>query len=322
MLSKRTGNYSLLITLVVCTNTYSNQPVEGEDIEIQSAQQHEASMGSLVSVEWLKEHLDNPDLVVLDATVQIDFDENGAILASSGLDGYKQGHIPTAGFADLTNDLVDTSSQYPYAIPTPQEFAAAMGALGVGDHSRVVLYASNFSAWAARVWWMLRWIGFDDAAVLDGGLNAWTAAGYPVTTETASKEWATLSVALRPHLIAERDEVFSAINDDKVTLIDAMPAAHYRGEMVMYGRAGHIPTAINIPTVFAEDGHFLSENMLEEIHPIDRDSRVIAYCGGGISASANAFAMYRLGFTDIAVYMNSLDEWASDPANPLSVGGD
>jgi len=276
------------------------------------------SMDSLVTVEWLQEHLNDPDLVVLDATVQIEFDENGALLVSSGREGFEQGHIPTADFADLTSDLVDISSPYPYAIPEPEKFAAAMSVLGVGDDTRVVLYDSNFTSWAARVWWMLRWIGHDQAAVLDGGLNAWVSAGFPLSTDTPNSAKEVLSVDLRPNIIAERDEVFAAINDDNVVLIDAMPAEHYRGDMVMYGRAGHIPSAINIPTVLTEDGHFLADDVLEGKHSMDRDTRVITYCGGGISASANAFAMHRLGFTDIAVYMNSLDEWAADPENPLS----
>lgn len=276
----------------------------------------------LVTVDWLHDHLDDPDLVILDAAVQIDFDEKGNIALSSGRDGYEKGHIPTAGFADLTGDLVDNTSPYPYAIPTPDEFAVAMGALGVGDDSRVVLYSSGYAAYAARVWWMLRWIGFDNAVVLDGGLAAWTAAGYPVSTDTVSKDNKTLSVSLRPDVIAERDEVFDAISDDEVTLIDAMPAAHYVGDMVMYGRAGHIPSAINIPTVFDEEGYYLSNKMLEGIHPEDFDTRAIVYCGGGISASANAFAMHRIGFKDLAVYINSLDEWAADPANPLVVGSE
>lgn len=321
MLLQRTSIYFILIALMACGSAYSNPPIHSKTADTRSTQQHKSSMDSLVTAEWLHGHINDPDLVVLDATVQIDFTENGEIIISSGRDGYEQGHIPMAGFADLTNDLVDTSSNYPYAIPTPEKFANAMAALGVGDKSRVVLYASNFSAWAARVWWMLRWIGFDNAAVLDGGLSAWTAAGYPISTQVASRGRETLSVALRPNVIAERDEVFAAISDDKIMLIDAMPAAHYRGEMVMYGRAGHIPTAINIPTVFAEDGRFLTDEVLENMHPVGRDTRVITYCGGGISASANAFAMHRLGFTDVAVYMNSLDEWAADPANPLSVIG-
>ena len=311
MLIQRMGNTLLLCVLLIGTSTSAIAQTVSKETQQQ--------MDSLVTAEWLHQHLDDPDLVVLDTTVKIDFDENGAMSVSSGRDGYNQGHIPKAGFADLTNELVDTSSQYSYAIPTPEHFASAMSALGVGDDTRVVLYASEFSAWAARVWWMLRWIGFDNAAVLDGGLSAWTNAGYPLSTETANREKGTLSINLRPNLIAERDEVFAAMSDESVMLIDAMPAAHFRGEMVMYGRAGHIPTAINIPTVFAEDGRFLSDEVLNELHPADRNVRAITYCGGGISASANAFAMHRLGFGDIAVYMNSLDEWAQDPANPLTI---
>jgi len=286
---------------------------------VHNAAQAETTMDSLVTAEWLNERLNDPDLIVLDTTVQIDFDEKGGMTVSSGREGYDNGHIPTAGFADLTNELVDTESDYPYAMPEPEKFAAAMAALGVGDNSRVVLYAREYSAWAARVWWMLRWIGFDNVAILDGGMNAWTQAGYPLSTEAANEEMATLSVSLRPTLIAERDEVFDAIKDESVELIDAMPAAHFRGEMVMYGRSGHIPTAINIPTVFAEDGSFLSDQALAESHSFDKDTRYITYCGGGISASANAFAMHRLGFSDIAVYTNSLEEWAADPENPLVI---
>lgn len=299
MFSKYIQKMFLLIAMTVSSQAYSMDP--------------------LVTVEWLYEHLDDPDLVVLDTTVQIDFDQNGAMNISSGREGYAKGHIPTAGFADLTNELIDTSSPYPYAIPTPEKFAQAMGELGVGEDTRVVLYATGFSAWAARVWWMLRWIGHDNAAVLDGGLSAWEKAGYPLSTEAANNEKRELSVSLRPKLISDRDEVFEAISDNNVILIDAMPAAHYRGEMVMYARAGHIPTAINIPTVFAEDGHFLSDSVLRDMHTTDRDTRTITYCGGGISASANAFAMHRLGFKDVSVYMNSLEEWAADSQNPLNV---
>lgn len=316
---QRISVYLITFILLASVSGFSKPPNPESTAIAQAALQQESSMDSLVTVEWLHKNLNDPDLVVLDATVQIDFSDSGDIIISSGRDGYEQGHIPSAAFADLTSDLVDTSSDYPYAIPSPEYFAAAMGALGVGDNTRVVVYASDFSAWAARVWWMLRWIGFDNAAVLDGGLNAWNAAGYPLSTETTTNKRESLSIALRADVIAERDEVFAAISDEDVMIIDTMPAEHYRGEIAMYGRAGHIPTAINIPSVFSEDGHFLSDQALKNIHPANHNNRVITYCGGGISASANAFAMHRLGFTDIAVYMNSLDEWNANPENPLVV---
>lgn len=278
-------------------------------------------MDSLVTAEWLQEHLDDPNLVVLDCTVVIEQTEEGGIRTVSGKANYDAGHIPTAGFADLTADLADSDSSYQYALPAPEDFAAAMGALGVGDDTRVVLYDTYYSGWAARVWWMLRWIGFDQAALLDGGLDAWTAAGGTLSTEPSSEPARKLTVTLRPELIADREEVLASIEDDAVRLIDAMPEAHYRGEWTMYGRPGHIPGAANVPvTALVDDtGRYLTDSELAALFDGDRDSRAITYCGGGIAASSNAFVMTRLGYTDVAVYTASLQEWAADPDNPLEV---
>ena len=111
-------------------------------------------MDTLVTAEWLRENLEDPNLVVLDCTVLIEQAEDGGIRTVSGRGNYEAGHIPTAGFADLTADLADGDSPYEFAVPTPERFAAKMGALGVGNDSRVVLYDAYTSAWAARVWWM------------------------------------------------------------------------------------------------------------------------------------------------------------------------
>ena len=126
-------------------------------------------MDTLVTTEWLSRHLDDPDLVVLDCTVRTELDNSeldnsGGFRNVSGRADYDTGHIPTAGFADLTSDLCAGNSLIEFAMPTPEQFCSAMGALGVGDDSRVVLYDSSYSAWAARVWWMLRWVGFDRAS--------------------------------------------------------------------------------------------------------------------------------------------------------------
>jgi thiosulfate/3-mercaptopyruvate sulfurtransferase len=220
-------------------------------------------------------------------------------------------------------DLADGDSPLRFAVPTPEQFSSAMGALGVGDDSRVVLYDRMGSAWAARVWWMLRWIGFDRAAVLDGGFAAWTAEGRPLSTEPANRPARQLAVSLRPSLIADRDEVLAAIDDDRIWLIDAMPEPHFRGEMALYDRPGHIPGASNFPAMalLDESGHYRPHDELAAMLDGDRNARVITYCGGGISASSNAFIMTRLGYTDVAVYTASLQEWAADPANPLVVEG-
>jgi thiosulfate/3-mercaptopyruvate sulfurtransferase len=279
---------------------------------------------TLVTTEWLSQHLDDPDLVVLDCTVRVERGEDGGFQILNGRADYEAGHIPTAGFADLLGDLSDGESQLRFAVPTPEQFTAAMGALGVGDDSRVVLYDARGMGWAARVWWMLRWVGFDRAALLDGGLGAWTAEDRPLSTEPADRPPKRLAIALRPELIADRDEVLAAIDDAAVGIIDALPEASYRGQMSLYDRAGHIPGAANIPAsaLLDESGRYLPHDELAALHDeFDRDARVITYCGGGISASSNAFIMTRLGFTDIAVYTASLQEWAADPELPLVVDG-
>ena len=274
----------------------------------------------LVTAEWLAEHIDDPNLVVLDCTVTVEQGENGLVI-ESGRAGYDAGHIPSAGFADLMGELADAESPYQYAVPSPEEFAAVMGALGVGDDSRVVLYDASMSAWAARVWWMLRWVGFERVAILDGGLGAWTAEGRPLSTEPADRPTRNLTPAPRPELIADRSDVFAAIDDAAVSLIDAMPEPHFRGEMTMYARSGHIPTAKNVSvmSLLDESGRYRPQEELAALFDDDVDARIITYCGGGIAASSTAFVMTRLGYSDIAVYTASLQEWAADPANPMEV---
>jgi thiosulfate/3-mercaptopyruvate sulfurtransferase len=182
-----------------------------------TASEQPAPLDTLVTTEWLSEHLDDPDLVVLDCTVRVDMDEGGGFRIVSGRADYESGHISSAGFADLMGDLSDGESPLGFAMPTPEQFATAMGALGVGDDSRVVLY------------------------------DTWTAEERPLSTEPVSRQARQLTPAPRPELIADRDEVLAAIDNEAVWIIDALPEESYRGEMAMYDRPGHIPGASNIP---------------------------------------------------------------------------
>jgi thiosulfate/3-mercaptopyruvate sulfurtransferase len=278
-------------------------------------------MDSLVSAAWLREHLDDPDLVVIDATVLIEPDGSGNLLSLNGREGFEAAHIPGAVFADFMGDLSDTDSELEFAVPSPEQFAAAMGALGVGDESRVVIYDTNGMSWAARVWWMLRWIGFDRAALLDGGLEAWKAEGGEVSSMPVTPTATSLTVRLRPELIVGQEAVRAAIDDDAVNVIDSMPEQHYRGEWAMYARPGHITGASNVPvtSLFDEAGKFRSMDELNALFEGDRSTRSITYCGGGIAASSDAFVMTRLGFTDVAIYGASLQEWAANPDNPMDI---
>lgn len=278
-------------------------------------------IGPLVDTAWLASQLDEPDIVVLDCTVLMRPDVNGSTRVVSGREEFSAGHIPGAGFADLINDLSDPSSHLSFAVPTPEAFCAAVGALGVGDTARVVLYDTTISSWAARVWWMLRWVGFDNAAVLDGGLRAWTTEGRALSTATYAPSPAVLTPRVRHGLVAGRDDVRAAIGDGNVVLVDTLPAGHFSGEAPMYARPGHIPGAVNVPAfeLLDESGRFLPLDELGSLHPFDREQRTITYCGGGIAASTSALALTRLGFTNVAVYAASLQEWAADPDNPLTV---
>lgn len=282
----------------------------------------EHPMDNLVSTRWLAEHLNDDDLVILDCTVHSEVSEKGVITNTSGRDDYMAAHIPGAGFADLLGPLRDHNSKLDFALPAPEAFCDAMGRLGVGNDTRVVLYDTFASMWAARVWWMLRWVGFDHAAILDGGFHNWTKEGRPVSDEPARYIKRNLTPNMRPEVIAGIDEVRNAVNDFHTVLIDTFDEPHFRGEHVFYGRAGHIPGAINIPamSLIDEAGKYLPKEDLEAIHTGHKDLRYITYCGGGVMASSSAFLMSNIGFENVAVYIGSLQEWAADATNPLIPG--
>lgn len=240
------------------------------------------SNDTLVSTDWLAEHLGDPELVVADCTIFLRMGDDGYV-SESGRANFEDTHIPGAVFADLNEALVDATSNLRYAVPTPDHFGAAMEHLGVSDSTRVVLYDDNNSMWAARVWWMLRWIGFDNAALLDGGLKAWKAAGRPTEAGPSSPTPAapgSLTLSPRPRLIADKDEVMSAMADGATCLIDSLPAPVFNGEVQPYARPGHIPGAINIPAtsmVDAETGLFRPAEQIRAMLPDRPEARTVAY---------------------------------------------
>ncbi len=304
----RTLFASLSILLIASACTYS--PVKKN-----------IKMDSLVTTEWLSQHLNDTDLVVLDTTVLVQADKDGKFSQISGRDKFLEGHIPSAGFADLIDDLSATNSSMSFIMPTPQKFQAAISELGIDNNSRVVLYSQNMQLWPARLWWMFRWAGFDQVALLDGGFKAWKAEGRAVSTDIIEREAKKFTVHLRKETIADRDEVFTAISDSDTTIIDALPEAHFKGGFALYQRPGHIPGALNFPSsnLMQDADYFKPHDELEMMYDNARSLRTITYCGGGVAASANAFTLVRLGFTDVAVYMGSLQEWTQNPKNPMTI---
>ncbi|WP_407334769.1 sulfurtransferase [Dietzia kunjamensis] len=280
-----------------------------------------------VSPEWLHAHLGDADLVVVDATTHLTTDTDGTPRPVSGLATYQPEHIPGALFADLLGDFADPGSALPATAPDHERFAAAAGALGIGDGATVVVYDQHEGFWATRLWWHLRFEGFDDVTVLDGGLPAWKAAGYEVTDEIAVPTPRTFTGVRRPELIRSTDDVAAALDDEGTVLVNVLDEATYRGDVDSYGRPGHIPGSINLPVAGLRDPDSGALRPIEELRRefeaaglLDEDRKVVTYCGGGIAATGVAHALALAGREDVAVYDGSMTAWAGDPDLPLVTG--
>jgi thiosulfate/3-mercaptopyruvate sulfurtransferase len=287
--------------------------------------------GILVDCSWLQTHLAHPQLLLLDATVELPAPRfDGDYRASSGYSGWLQAHIPGARHADLLNELADTEASFSFALPALEQLLSALAALGVGDDVGVVIYDRADGFWAARLWWMLRGLGID-AAVLDGGFNAWQRAQLPVQTgasgavRTTAPTLITANAPNTPYWV-DRAEVEAIVAGRAAgTLICALGSALFDGSAASrYARRGHIPGSFNQParSLFDTHGHYLSKDDLA--HLLDAylhdDTPLILYCGGGISAAANALALTLLGRQHVAIYDGSLQEWAADARLPMTTG--
>lgn len=286
----------------------------------------------LVTTAWLEDHLSDPELRILDCTLYLPnyFDESASrrIQMVSGRANWEQGHIPGSAFVDLRDDLCDSSNdRFMYPMPPAEQFAAVMSRLGVGPGTRVVLYDDILNMYAARVWWMLRAFGFENAAVLDGGWKKWKAEGRAVSTEPAAYPPARFEATFRPDRIATRDQVKDAMDSKGTCLLNALDAEEFAGRGPQrYRRAGRIPSSVNVSFVECIDHQtnaFLPPEQLREkfaaVGALDA-GRVITYCGGAIAASNASLILTLLGAQDVALYDGSMTEWAADPTLPMDLG--
>ena len=280
---------------------------------------------TLISSPQLKALLGQPDVLIVDC-------RHDLMKASFGSDAYAQSRIPGAIFIDVEKQLAGkhTGQNGRHPLPEREAFRAFAANQGVGASTQVVVYDSQSGQSAGRLWWMLRWIGHEAVAVLDGGWAGWSAAGYPIETGTPSRSApqpiaAAESVDLTPTVDVK--DVIENLDSHVYTLIDARAGARYRGETEPLDPvAGHIPGALNRP--FQEnlqaDGLFKPASVLKQefstlLGSVDPE-RVVHQCGSGISACHNLLAMEHAGLPGSRLYPGSWSEWCADPARPVAIG--
>ncbi len=288
----------------------------------------------LVETDWLEAHLEDADLRLFDCTVNIAPNTSAEttqgnrapVVFNSGRSHYDQGHIPGAGFIDVADELSDATSLIPLMLPPEQKFVEMISQYGINNDSRVILYSTSEPNWAARVWWMLHAYGFDNAAILNGGWAKWHAEERPVSTQACTYTPGQFTVQADAGAFVGKHTVLEAVSNDDVRIISALPAEMFSGTSKMvFGRKGRISNSCNIPFASLHDsetGRYLSADALHKQFSavnIDEAKQIITYCGGGIAAANDAFALALLGYDNVAVYDGSMLEWGFDPSLPMEM---
>ncbi len=278
----------------------------------------------LIEPDDLASQLDDPDLRVVDATVFLVPATQG-YRADSGLEKYQAGHVPGAAFMDLISAFSDTTTGLGFSLPSPDQLAAALGSLGIGNENPVVIYSTGHIMWATRAFWLLRYCGHDRVMVLNGGLKAWREAGHPVNSGDESYSVTRFEPQPRPEVFVDSAAVQAAMSDGDTCTVNALSPEVYAGTGDHhYGRRGHIPGSLNLFYDRLMDGHRFRPaealtTTLQDSGILDAP-RVITYCGGGISATVDAFACLLAGKEEVAVYDGSMSEWVRDESLPLKTG--
>jgi thiosulfate/3-mercaptopyruvate sulfurtransferase len=283
----------------------------------------------LVETDWLAEHLDDPNVRVVDMrgyvrTVLRDNVQEALYVGAP--DEYAQEHIPGAVYVDWTQDIVDLDDPVEAQIAPPDKFARAMGRLGIGNEHLVVVYDTHpASQFSTRLWWALRYYGHHNAVVLNGGFPKWQREGHPLSSEIPAYPPATFTPEVQPVMRATAQDVLSVLKQPGTLLVDARDTAQYTGSVARgHGRPGHIPGAVNVPReeLIASDGTFRSNAELKRIFDraqVKPEERVIAYCNGGVAATTVLFSLAMLGYPSLTNYDGSWNEWGRRDDLPTEV---
>lgn len=278
---------------------------------------------TIISALELVNHITNPNWAIIDCRFSLDNPERGR-------KDYVQSHIPGAIYAHLNEDLSDQiipgkTGRHP--LPNVETFAQTLSKWGIDSHVQVVAYDDKGGSIAARLWWMLGWVGHNSTAVLNGGWQQWIKNNYLVKSGVETRKFSTFVPRLRNELVLNANDVLRILNNPGFRLLDSRSADRYRGEHETVDPiAGHIPGALSAP--FADnlnpEGLFLPreelktrfQTLLGNVPP----ERAVFYCGSGVTASHNLLALAYAGLGDARLYAGSWSDWITDPNRPISKG--
>ncbi|MEO8317392.1 MAG: sulfurtransferase [Bradyrhizobium sp.] len=285
----------------------------------------------LISTAELAEILGQPKLRLFDCTTYLEPAPAGSdapYIAVPGRHTFEAGHIPGADFLDLQSEFSDQSTELRFMMPDVAQLAAAFGRHGISGDSDVVLYSIGTPMWATRFWWMLTSLGFENLSVLDGGLDKWKFENRALETGAAKGyQPATFTAKPKPGFFVDKRATLAATTERNTVVVNALGPQFHRGlESSRYGRPGRVPGSCNVSAATLLDPQTKAFVPLADAEAkfkaqgITKDKRVVAYCGGGISATIDLFLLHRLGYRDLTLYDGSMGEWAKDAALPIETG--